>query len=128
MSALWKIPAFRRRLSLFSCVFFFFFNDTAPPDFYTLPLHAALPIWISAGERDAHFLRVEVLDARCEQPPRQVREQRIDRISRLQEELPPEFASPIRAGEIRVQSIEDRKSTRLNSSHLVISYAVFCLK
>src|SRR5256885_7656225 len=29
---------------------------------------------------------------------------------------------------IAVESVEDRKSTRLNSSHLVISYAVFCLK
>src|SRR5256885_8271230 len=28
----------------------------------------------------------------------------------------------------RVRRLEDRKSTRLNSSHLVISYAVFCLK
>src|SRR5256885_12370891 len=28
----------------------------------------------------------------------------------------------------REPSSEDRKSTRLNSSHLVISYAVFCLK
>src|SRR2546426_8258493 len=27
-----------------------------------------------------------------------------------------------------VDRLEDRKSTRLNSSHLVISYAVFCLK
>src|SRR5256885_9392080 len=27
-----------------------------------------------------------------------------------------------------IQNITDRKSTRLNSSHLVISYAVFCLK
>src|SRR5205807_9451592 len=33
-----------------------------------------------------------------------------------------------RAGVADVQRIEDRKSTRLNSSHLVISYAVFCLK
>src|SRR5256885_9342333 len=29
---------------------------------------------------------------------------------------------------VREAGIEDRKSTRLNSSHLVISYAVFCLK
>src|SRR5256885_12863726 len=28
----------------------------------------------------------------------------------------------------RIKALEDRKSTRLNSSHLVISYAVFCLK
>src|SRR3989454_7044372 len=31
-------------------------------------------------------------------------------------------------GDPRVRILEDRKSTRLNSSHLVISYAVFCLK
>src|SRR5256885_7048659 len=33
-----------------------------------------------------------------------------------------------RAGEIDFANDADRKSTRLNSSHLVISYAVFCLK
>src|SRR5688500_19072430 len=34
---------------------------------------------------------------------------------------------PVRGG-LRERDGEDRKSTRLNSSHLVISYAVFCLK
>src|SRR5256885_7572720 len=34
----------------------------------------------------------------------------------------------LRAASLSVASGEDRKSTRLNSSHLVISYAVFCLK
>src|SRR2546426_7792668 len=36
--------------------------------------------------------------------------------------------SILRSGEIGTDHLSDRKSTRLNSSHLVISYAVFCLK
>src|SRR2546430_7190734 len=70
------------------CFLFFFFNDTATTEIYTLSLHDALPIspdgplavgpasmpWLEAGHR------------------------------------------------------RDRKSTRLNSSHSQISYAVFCLK
>src|SRR5256885_8014542 len=73
--------------------FFFFFNDTATTEIYTLSLHDALPICDPAGPE-----RV-VMDA-------------------LREEG--EDGEPGKA--------EDRKSTRLNSSHLVISYAVFCLK
>src|SRR5256885_9363429 len=34
----------------------------------------------------------------------------------------------VRSDVVRERGGEDRKSTRLNSSHLVISYAVFCLK
>src|SRR5256885_4332325 len=37
-------------------------------------------------------------------------------------------ASPVLGKRLGRESLEDRKSTRLNSSHLVISYAVFCLK
>src|SRR2546426_9029838 len=40
------------------------------------------------------------------------------------DEIPPSILTPGR----RCQCVADRKSTRLNSSHLVISYAVFCLK
>src|SRR5256885_11751600 len=36
--------------------------------------------------------------------------------------------APPRLGRVTAPDIRDRKSTRLNSSHLVISYAVFCLK
>src|SRR2546430_8310239 len=68
---------------------FFFFNDTATTEIYTLSLHDALPICGSCGSRRA---------CRGRAPP-----------------------SP------RAIS-EDRKSTRLNSSHSQISYAVFCLK
>src|SRR5256885_10375293 len=40
----------------------------------------------------------------------------------------PACPAPPRGGSHRAGAPEDRKSTRLNSSHLVISYAVFCLK
>src|SRR5256885_12789049 len=76
--------------------FFFFFNDTATTEIYTLSLHDALPI--SSTPRSARS------------QPRLARSARSISSSR----------EPTR--------IRDRKSTRLNSSHLVISYAVFCLK
>src|SRR2546426_3454456 len=77
---------------------FFFFNDTATTEIYTLSLHDALPIY-----RDARVRRI------LEQQPQH-----------------PTADQPRRAGDER--GTGDRKSTRLNSSHLVISYAVFCLK
>src|SRR2546426_12709371 len=65
----------------------------------------------------------------------------LERISEAYEELAPEFEDRSRALReclkavqgratelLRLRYEEDRKSTRLNSSHLVISYAVFCLK
>src|SRR5947209_17734235 len=77
----------------------FFFNDTPTTEIYTLSLHDALPIF-----RGAHADRNVVLEA-----------------------------EPLRAvdgldGAGRDVASEDRKSTRLNSSHANISYAVFCLK
>src|SRR5688572_33252454 len=72
--------------------FFFFFNDTATTEIYTLSLHDALPISAS--------------------------------IARLDREYPDDF----KLQPIRGYAGEDRKSTRLNSSHSQISYAVFCLK
>src|SRR2546430_5794705 len=79
---------------------FFFFNDTATTEIYTLSLHDALPICDPPGA-SAH-----------------VATRRPDghRISDEQE-VPD-----------RRDAREDRKSTRLNSSHSQISYAVFCLK
>src|SRR5476651_1107180 len=70
-------------------VSYFFFNDTATTEIYTLSLHDALPI--------------------CASPP----------------------AEPSKAASPKAKtppSLADRKSTRLNSSHANISYAVFCLK
>src|SRR6266849_6179441 len=69
-------------------LYFFFFNDTATPEIYTLSLHDALPICPSSFARSrSTCLRTAPL-----------------------------------------QNCSDRKSTRLNSSHEWISYAVFCLK
>src|SRR5256885_8303144 len=84
--------------------FFFFFNDTATTEIYTLSLHDALPISL----RQTCFFQ---------QLNNQKRGQR-DFFARLKNESIP-------AGK---RKSPDRKSTRLNSSHLVISYAVFCLK
>src|SRR5471032_3561835 len=68
-------------------VYFFFFNDTATTEIYTLSLHDALPI----SPRPATCASAR--RTRCSGCPQR-----------------------------------DRKSTRLNSSHITISYAVFCLK
>src|SRR5438874_8170104 len=79
--------------------FFFFFNATAPTEIYTLSLHDALPIWST-------MLAVWVLAAG----------------SLLV------FALGASLGLAEPINGLDRKSTRLNSSHVEISYAVFCLK
>src|SRR3712207_8208647 len=83
-------------------LYFFFFNDTATTEIYTLSLHDALPIcaevpgWPGVAlpaapqRRDIYVLPWSA------------------------------FPESLRRG--------DRKSTRLNSSHANISYAVFCLK
>src|SRR5690349_24708631 len=78
--------------------FLFFFNDTATTEIYTLSLHDALPI------------------SRC----RRSRKGWTSPRTRSRRPCP----SPRRTS----RSTRDRKSTRLNSSHVEISYAVFCLK
>src|SRR2546429_2526857 len=83
---------------------FFFFNDTATTEIYTLSLHDALPIW-------------EVTTP----PPAPV----ASPTTRGAATTPP-MDTTLSARTLRVTT--DRKSTRLNSSHGYISYAVFCLK
>src|SRR5258707_5281412 len=83
--------------------FFFFFNDTATTEIYTLSLHDALPISPASGT---------VIQLVVELEPRRG------------EPVPPHRPGPVRSG----GTGSDRKSTRLNSSHANISYAVFCLK
>src|SRR6201995_6102289 len=70
---------------------FFFFNDTAPTEIYTLSLHDALPISKPSSSKGCSAAAIDV-----------------------------QYSSRFFAG--------DRKSTRLNSSHTVISYAGFCLQ
>src|SRR3712207_7285596 len=84
---------------------FFFFNDTATTEIYTLSLHDALPI--SAGWQSTK--------ARCAIVS-----------CPLSAAIPP--GHPARMRRICAGQPGDRKSTRLNSSHANISYAVFCLK
>src|SRR5258705_5950791 len=76
-------------------LFFFFFNDTATTEIYTLSLHDALPISlnITACVTWGSWVMASLIASMPTSP-----------------------------------SKIDRKSTRLNSSHLGISYAVFCLK
>src|SRR5690606_41957808 len=101
-----------RALRLHSlCFFRFLFNDASPTRLYTLSLHDALPIYLrlrqprlgtqpQQGGRVVHRLPVGVVGAH--QPL----------LYLVLPAVPP----------------GDRKSTRLNSSHVKISYAVFCLK
>src|SRR3712207_8074311 len=84
---------------VFICLFFFFFNDTATTEIYTLSLHDALPI----------LLDVDPVLAPVEQD---LGDEQV--FGRQDRDL--------------VVAERDRKSTRLNSSHANISYAVFCLK
>src|SRR2546429_2534731 len=82
--------------------FFFFFNDTATTEIYTLSLHDALPICVETTGTSPSALASTSVSAR------------------------PWLGSKGRSP--WAPSSADRKSTRLNSSHGYISYAVFCLK
>src|SRR5438552_17803740 len=87
-------------LCLFLFCYFFFFNDTSPTEIYTLSLHDALPI---SGETSSPPSPAPSAAGGAARSPRAYR-----------------WKACIAA--------RDRKSTRLNSSHQIISYAVFCLK
>src|SRR5256885_16828328 len=85
---------------------FFFFNDTATTEIYTLSLHDALPIFegVIDGEKAVGIA-----------------------VGAGRDLLPVRFRLLLDPHRVAARP-RDRKSTRLNSSHLVISYAVFCLK
>src|SRR2546430_6530681 len=88
--------------------FFFFFNDTATTEIYTLSLHDALPIYSGFAAGSSHLLRKR-------------------RHASLFCSYHASSLTPSRKWR-RKREKRDRKSTRLNSSHSQISYAVFCLK
>src|SRR3712207_7952476 len=92
-------------------LFLFFFNDTATTEIYTLSLHDALPIFGQQPDAQAGQIRRQV--GQRHRDPLEAKVARGDVLG-----------VPAEAGELR----QDRKSTRLNSSHANISYAVFCLK
>src|SRR5205814_9953219 len=104
------------RLSLSLTIFLFFFNDPATTDIYTLSLHDALPI--SFGSAQIMIANVtEAVPAIVTVDALQIGEAQYIWIIVV-----------INTVLFLVVAGEDRKSTRLNSSHLGISYAVFCLK
>src|SRR3712207_8058403 len=87
---------------------FFFFNDTATTEIYTLSLHDALPIFPLGRERHGcawQRFSWPAMRSTCS---------------------PSKSRHAMRT--CTVEPSGDRKSTRLNSSHANISYAVFCLK
>src|SRR5256885_17128167 len=140
-------------------LFFFFFNDTATTEIYTLSLHDALPILTvesSVADSGAVGIRFRFLRRRTEPGDRKHQQQSAARpgqpadphqsdpgdrarwraVGRVEHRGSARGGRgtrsrsgrgcPARAAPGRED--QDRKSTRLNSSHLVISYAVFCLK
>src|SRR3712207_9411030 len=91
---------------------YFFFNDTATTEIYTLSLHDALPIFPGFGfstplTHDSEMTFVKTADLRH---------------TLMRDALGHERYA------VGASEFGDRKSTRLNSSHANISYAVFCLK
>src|SRR3712207_9321022 len=88
----------------------FFFNDAATTEIYTLSLHDALPIYRPLAPRQAEAVLVE------------------GELARRRPQNPLFVFRRVHPAKGPPGARADRKSTRLNSSHANISYAVFCLK
>src|SRR2546427_1116408 len=106
--------------------FFFFFKDPAPPDISPFPLHPPLPIPAGSDPPQHRPVWSERLVQRRGPGELLVIEQHIEIAGG-------EHRRPLRGGIVQLahrlgDRPPDRKSTRLNSSHSQISYAVFCLK
>src|SRR2546430_10454546 len=96
-------------------VTFFFFNDTATTEIYTLSLHDALPILPAScriWSREPRLPESNIMNTGLNPP--------LDRCM--------VFTMASAMSLFACVQASDRKSTRLNSSHSQISYAVFCLK
>src|SRR5256885_5993537 len=119
---------FSKETGLRQRYFFFFLKDPPPTEIYPLPLPAALPICLRRRRSGRLILvrdlaggldRAQVADAAL------VRVEGAGRVRRERRQRGglggPDVHPPL-------EPLQDRKSTRLNFSHLVISYAVFCLK
>src|SRR5690242_17849330 len=106
----------------------FFFSDPAPPEIYTLSLHDALPI-CELAEQIGAVGRVGVR-AQLTEIAAVVLDRGLDAgVGRVVEGLVAATTGVVGQADLQVTGpTADRKSTRLNSSHMSISYAVFCLK
>src|SRR5690606_39491496 len=105
---------------LSACVMRFFYMHPAPPGLSTLSLHDALPI----SPRRLVVLGGGPIGCELAQSFARLGSEvtQIEMLPRLLVREDDDAADAVRA------ALEDRKSTRLNSSHVKISYAVFCLK
>src|SRR5690349_22002017 len=88
----------------------FFSTDTTTTAIYTLSLHDALPIFTYGLREEAMVRGVDIVTG-----------------ERMRFKALRENAAPLEIV-LNLPGRQDRKSTRLNSSHVEISYAVFCLK
>src|SRR5690348_18068999 len=93
-------------------LFLFFFHATATTEIYTLSLHDALPISVRTARRRHHLTQAQLAG---------LSGTGLRFISELERGKPSISLH-------KLVPVLDRKSTRLNSSHPSISYAVFCLK
>src|SRR5256885_5961969 len=108
-------------------IFYFFLKNPSTPEIYPLPLHDALPI---CGLHLHHRARAG-LDHRDRGDRAGLRVEDLRHAELASEDAfghQSLISMSTPAGRSSRISWSDRKSTRLNSSHLVISYAVFCLK
>src|SRR5437773_8437020 len=92
---------------------YLFYTVAAPPSIYTLSLHDALPIYhgFDAVSTDHDAGAIQILAPTL-----------------CYADMPALIAVAGHRGRLGADQHRDRKSTRLNSSHITISYAVFCLK
>src|SRR3989449_8567377 len=114
---------------LFICIFFFF-NDTATTEIYTLSLHDALPIlgWSEIISIPNPSLLCMTLTERMTATAPGEGDGRSDCAAPGLAMRTAETSDSMRSWVTMRGTDLDRKSTRLNSSHGYISYAVFCLK
>src|SRR5207248_11771049 len=97
-------------------------DPTHPPDLYPLSLHDALPIWVVVDRPDRRG-RAAILKVHTRSVPL-APDVDLDIIARS---TPGQIGAD-QSNLVNEAALQDRKSTRLNSSHRTISYAVFCLK
>src|SRR5690606_39843876 len=102
-------------------LFLYLSPATPPPQTYPLSLHDALPIFQRQEVEEQGSVRIR--GQRHHLPPPRGRRRRVDVLQVRRLAGPPGAVVDDLAGDL-----PDRKSTRLNSSHVKISYAVFCLK
>src|SRR3712207_8791419 len=124
---------------IYEDVYFFFFNDTATTEIYTLSLHDALPISTFCSpnvgsfgltEQQARDAGHDVVVGKLQYGAvgaGTVYGDRQGLVKVVGDKKYGELLGGHIVGTRATELIQDRKSTRLNSSHANISYAVFCL-